>query len=497
MFQITRRELAAASAVAAVTASTPLLAKPAARRAPPPDATAMATAIRHRQLSAVEAVDMAIKRAEAAQPKLNFMVTPMFERARAEAKAGGQTGPFAGVPFLVKDLNDVKGVPTYSGSRSSGDAPPAPAQDVYIDSFQRAGLIFIGKSATPEFGFLPTTEPLRFGPTHNPWNLDHSAGGSSGGSAAAVAAGVVPFAHANDGGGSIRIPAACCGLVGLKPSRGRLLAAIPGRSVTDIAVDHCVSRSVRDSAALFAATEATGAASLYAPIGFVGGPNKRRLRIGLLLEGTGKAKLDPDVQAGVEATAKLLTGLGHSVRPTAWPFDGPQFIKDFLTFWASGAAQLANGIGKARGKPADETVLEPFSLGMAKMVSNMTQAEFGVVIGRLTANAQAYDAWFNDFDVVLSPVLTTPAPLLGYVGPSVPFDELVARLIAYVGFTPIENVSGGPAISLPLHMSHDGLPVGVQFAARAGGERTLYELAYELEAARPWASRRPPVWFGD
>jgi amidase len=437
-------------------------------------------------------VQAAIAHAEALQPTLNFLVNSDFDRALEKARTGVPAGPFGGVPFLIKDLNDYRGLPTRAGSQSQRAAPPAARQDDYVSAFDRAGLIVIGKSATPEFGFLPTTEPVATGLTRNPWDLARSSGGSSGGSAAAVAAGIVPVAHANDGGGSIRIPASNCGLFGLKPSRGRMIGSRNDKTIADLSVEHVVSRSVRDSAALFAATEDPG--GRYAPVGFVAGPSRRKLRIGLVLEGVSGQTPSPEVAAATQAAARLVEGLGHRLMPTRWPVD-EGFTNDFLLLWASGAQQLAAGIAKATGRPADTTQLEPFSLGMADLARKTPPDQLAQAMQRLADAAIAYDTWFvaNQLDLVLSPVLAWPAPTLGTVGPNVPFDTLVERLVEYVGYTPLHNVAGGAAMSVPLGFSPAGLPIGAQFSARGGGERTLFQLAYQLEAAQPWAGRVPPV----
>jgi amidase len=486
---ITRRGLAAAPLALGAGAAVARTRPDAARW---PDATETAARIRSGELSALEAVQAAIARAEALQPRLNCIVNSDFDRALAKAKAGGLSGPFAGVPFLVKDLDDYAGLPTRNGSQSGRYTPPAPATPPYVSAFDRAGLVVIGKSATPEYGFLPTTEPVATGPTRNPWDPGRSSGGSSGGAAAAVAAGVVPFAHASDGGGSIRIPAACCGLFGLKPSRGRMIGTRDQRQISDISVDHCVTRSVRDSAALFALTEDSGPGALFPPVGLVAAAGRRRLRIGLAMDGS-SGPPSPEVAAAVDDAARLLTGLGHRVTPTRLPLDGPQFIQDFLLLWASGAQQLVEATGRIIRHKPDSRVLEPFTLGMAEMAAKAGPAAIPPVLERLTAAARAYDGWFGRFDVILSPVLDTPAPPLGELAGTVPYDTLVARLIEYVGWTPLHNVAGAPAMSVPLAWSASGLPIGVQFAARAGAERTLFELAYELERARPWAGRLPPV----
>jgi len=483
---ITRRGLLSASAAVSVTACA---SAPTTTPAPSvsarwtPDATEIASRIRRGEVTAAEVMEGAIARAEAMQPKLNFLVTPDFDRALAAARRGGQTGPFAGVPFLVKDLNDVAGLPTRNGSRYTATLPPATANDAFVARALAAGLIEFGKSATPEHGFLPTTEPLAFAPTRNPWNLNRSTGGSSGGSAAAVASGVVPMAHANDGGGSIRIPASNCGLFGLKPSRGRIVQKDPAVAVTDLGVELAVTRSVRDSAALFAATENAGP---LAPVGFVTGPSTRRLRVGLLREtGVGRQP-DAQVSASLDSAAALMAELGHSVRPAAWPIDGTRFAQDFLTLWSMGAADLVKQVGHPE-------LLEPFTVEMARSLARLPASATNGVVERLQEVARRYDTWFADFDVILSPVLAHPPVELGYLRGDVPFEELSERLTDYVGYTPLHNVAGAPAMSVPLWWTPDGLPVGSHCAARVGNERTLYELAYELERARPWASRRPPV----
>ncbi|WP_309604652.1 amidase [Phenylobacterium sp.] len=496
MTRITRRALAAAplalAAAHVVAAPKPPAPAPVS---PWPDATALAADIRAGRLSAAEAVSAAIDRAEALQSTLNIIVNSDFDRALAKVRAGTPAGPFGGVPFLVKDLNDYVGLPTRNGSRAMRAAPPATTQAPYIDAFDRAGLVVIGKSATPEFGFLPTTEPVATGLTRNPWDLTRSSGGSSGGSAAAVAAGVVPAAHANDGGGSIRIPASNCGLFGLKPSRGRMIGTEGETRISDLSVEHVLSRSVRDSAAIFALTEDSGPRARFPSTGFVTGPGKRRLRVGVLMENGQGHSPTPEVVAATDAAVRLLSGLGHHLEPTRLPYDGRQFGDDFLLLWADGAKDLADQLAATMGRAPDLEVLEAFSLGMVELARKSGPASVEAAVRRLTANALAYDTWFpaHQFDVVLSPVLSSPPPLLGEVGPGVAFDTLVPRLTEYVGYTPIHNIAGAPSMSLPLYWTEAGLPVGTLVSARAGNERTLFELAYELEAANPWAHRIPPV----
>ena len=459
-----------------------------------PDATETAAMIRDGKMSAREAARTAVDRAQSLQPRLNFLVTSDFDRALERGEIAGMTGPFAGVPFLIKDLDDYKGLPTRSGSRSMLRMPPATRQPPLIDTYDKAGVNVIGKSATPEFGFLPTTEPAAFGATRNPWDPSRSSGGSSGGAAAAVAAGVVPFAHASDGGGSIRIPASCCGLFGLKPSRGRMAGTRQETRITDIGVQHVLTRSIRDSAAMFALSEDAGPSSQLAPVGLITTPLKRRLRVGLLINGGAGKPPSPEVRAATESAVTLMESLGHRVVPTRWA--APEtFIDDFLLLWASGAASYADTLTKVMGHPPGADMLEAFSLGMAEKAITAPKDALPKAIQNLQAAANAYDPWFadNQFDVIMSPVLSTSAPVLGYVGPDVAFDTLIARLIEYVGYTTYHNVAGAPAMSVPLNWTASGLPVGTQFATKVGNEALLFQLAYQLEAARPWADRVPGV----
>jgi amidase len=491
MQEITRRGVGALGFAALAARA---FAKAPAIRSAWPDASETAAMIRAGEMSALEAAKAAIDRCERLQPKLNFLVTSDFDRALDRAKAAPAGGPFGGVPFLVKDLEDYRGVPTRSGSRAFLRAPPATAQSALVDAFLRSGVTVLGKSATPEEGFLPTTEPLAFGPTRNPWDTSRSSGGSSGGAAVAVAAGVVPIAHASDGGGSIRIPSSCCGLFGLKPSRGRMAGSRNQTRISDLSVNHVVTRSVRDSAAMFAAVEDAGPDAQHQPVGLVTAPLRRKLRVGLLMDSLSGQPPAPEVRVATEDSARLIESLGHHVMPVRWPM-GPEFADDFLLLWASGAAELAEAVGKAAGRPADETLLEPFTLGLAQRYAQAPKDALPHALERLHAAAMAYDPWFvgHQLDVIMSPVVAWAPPPLGTVGPDAPFDALVARLVEYVAYTTYHNVAGAPAMSVPLHWSPGGLPIGTMFAARVGFEGLLFQLAYQLEAARPWADKAPPV----
>jgi amidase len=490
--RLTRRGLLASVAATGLVACSPA-AKPAAPKtiSSETDATELAAMIKRGDITAAEAVEAAIKRADTIQPQINFLVTDTYAMARERVKEP-LSGVFAGVPFLVKDLNNVKGVKTRLGMRVTENQPPADHNSEIVDTMFASGVVCIGKSAAPENGYLPTTEPLAFPPTRNPWNTGYSSGGSSGGSAAAVAAGVVPIAHANDGGGSIRFPAANCGLVGLKPSNGRMNDGDLKPGPLSLGVQGCVSRTVRDTAAFFAACE-VASGGVYPPVGLVSAPGAKRLKAGLITKGFAGNEADPEVAAIVRAAAKLMEGMGHTIVETSWP-TAATFQDDFLSFWSLGAAADMKEAAEMLGRPVDETVVEPFSLRMAQNAAKLKPEDIEGVQKRLIEAAGAYDTWVAGFDVALSPVFSGPPSPLGYLRGDVPFDTLRERLLQQVGYTLIHNVAGAPAISLPMGWSASGLPVGVQVCAAPGQERVLLELAYELEAAQPWIAKRPGVW---
>lgn len=456
------------------------------------DAVAQAGLVKSGKVSSLELVDAAIARVEAVNPKVNAVVATAFEQARERAKGPLPASPLSGVPYLIKDLDDVKGLPTTHGSRIFGDQiaeTTSPTAKSAID----AGMIVLGKTNTPEFGLLATTESLRLGAAHNPWALDHSTGGSSGGAAAAVASGMVPVAHASDGGGSIRIPASSCGVFGLKPSRDRFDLG-PDKMPGDIGVKNCVSISVRDSATVYALSEDHAEAAIFKPTGLITGPSKKRLKIAFNTQNYFGKEPDGDVRASIEATAKLCADLGHEIVPVKDPLNGEEFMDRFLTVWASGPAQLV-ALAKSKGaKPED--VLEPWTIGLAEFYAKKPEDAMAVSLAYFAEVEKQIAAFMGDYDVWLTPVLATPAPKLGVQAPTVDFDTLYQRTIDYVSYTPVHNVAGTPAMSVPLGMSSDGLPIGSQFAAAKGQEGTLLSLAYELEGAASWASRHAPVYAG-
>lgn len=451
------------------------------------DAVALAAAIAAGDVRPVEATEAAIARAEALDPELNAFVVRDFERARAHAAAPG-TGVFAGVPTVIKDNTDVFGLPTRQGSEAMPDIP-APADAPFTAHFRSTGVVVLGKSTMPEFGFNATTEWVDKPPTRNPWNTDYSTGASSGGSAALVAAGVVPIAHANDGGGSIRIPAAACGLVGLKATRGRVVDPIEAAKLpVNILANGVVTRTVRDTAAFMAAAEQARPVHGLPPIGHVEGPADRRLRIGLVLDNGIGTPVDDETRAAVTDTALLLEKLGHDVVEIEPPVV-ERLADDFIHYWCLLAFSVQS-FGKRTIAPQfDSTKTEPLTQYLASMMRRQAWKTPRAIAGLKRSTAR-YAATFDatGIDAFVSPTVAHITPELGYLSPAIEFPEMFERLRGYVAFTPLHNACGAPAISVPSVLDSRGLPIGVQLSARWGHERTLLELAYELESARPFPS---------
>ena len=447
------------------------------------DATALAGLIRAGRVSAAEACEAAIRRAESMQPLVNAVHHPDYERARKTAGSPA-SGVFAGVPTFVKDNLDVEGLPTNHGSDAFVGAP-ATEDSPFVTQYKGLGVNVLGKSRLPEFGFSASTEYLRGDPVRNPWNLEYSAGASSGGSAALVAAGVVPIAHANDGGGSIRIPAAACGLVGLKPTRGRLVADPLERMPVRIVSQGVLTRSVRDTAAFFAGAEARWRNPRLPPIRQVEGPSATRLRIGVVVDSFTGTPTDAETRAAVLRTAELLTRLGHHVAETTIPA-AESFAEDFSLYWGLMSQAISAGGRRMFGSGFDVARTDNLTQGLARFYRRGLTRTPGMLY-RLRRSTARYREAFRRYDVLLSPVVSHTTPRIGHLSPTLDFDELFTRLRTYVAFTPLNNAAGSPAISLPLGRTGTGLPVGVHFSADLGDERTLLELAYELEGARPWA----------
>jgi amidase len=342
----------------------------------------------------------------------------------------------------------------------------------------------LGKSRLPEFGLNASTEFMTAEPTRNPWHTGYSVGASSGGAAALVAAGVVPIAHANDGGGSIRIPAACAGLVGLKPSRGRTVDGEQARRVPiNMISEGVLTRSVRDTAAFLAAEEDFWRSPVLPPIGLVEGPAVRRLRIGLILDSL-TGPVCPQTRATVERTATLLEKLGHDVSPVEFPVD-TRFVGDFTLYWGLLAGVVARFGRHTVNRAFDAARLDGLTVGLAGYYRRHL-ARTPAALYRLRRVRDAYATMFRRHELVLSPVLAHVTPRLGHLSPTVPFDELIDRLHRYVAYTPLNNIAGTPAISLPMGMAAEGVPIGIQLSAAAGDERTLLETAFALEQERPW-----------
>ncbi|MFE2169485.1 amidase [Streptomyces sp. NPDC059447] len=444
------------------------------------DAVGLAAAIRRGEVSAAEAARDAQERVRAVEARLGAVQAYV----ESPAPAADTGGAFAGVPTFVKDNTDYRGLPT--GHGSAAFRPGAARRHApFARQFLSSGVTVLGKTRLPEFGFSPTTEYEGAEPVRNPWHTGFSAGGSSGGSAALVAAGAVPIAHANDGGGSIRIPAACCGLVGLKPTRGRVVANAQSRQLPlDLISDGIVSRSVRDAAAFLAAAETYWKNPALPPLGLVEGPSGQRLRIGFLLDSPNGVRSDDATRAAVTETVATLERLGHTVEPVELGLD-PSFTDDFLTYW--GMLSFLLGVtGRTLGSDFDRHRMDGLSRGLREEYLGKWRRTPGV-LRRLKRTKQAYAASFRGLDLVLSPVLAHTTPPIGHLSPTVPYPTLIERILAYVAFTPVNNVVGTPSISVPAaSATEDGLPIGVMFSGRPGAERKLLEVAFELEADRPF-----------
>jgi amidase len=443
------------------------------------DTTALVEELRSGRVSPTEVMDAArnrLKEADALNAVVTLLDTP-----------DDLDGPYAGIPTFIKDNEDISGYPTRFGSRTTPEKP-ASHDSRWVRQWRELGFSTMGKTTLPEFGLTASTECLLTGATRNPWHLDHIAGGSSGGSAALVAAGVVPIAHANDGGGSIRIPASCCGLVGLKPTRGRLIdVEAMDQMPVKIVTQGVLTRTVRDTVGFYEQMARIQPTDLPT-IGATADPAP--LRIGLMATGVNGLPIDPEVQAALEATGLALEGLGHTVEPIVNPF-GDQIAQDFLRYWAMLAFSLYRFGGQVFGKDFEPKRMEPFGRSLGKFFSGVA-VNIPASLRRLRRFPQVYDDAFGPFHVLLSPTLSTPPPRIGYLGPDVDPHEHLVRLLRFASFTALQNVSGAPAISLPLAVSASGLPIGMQFAARAGEEQLLLNVAASLEDSVGWGSQTAP-----
>ena len=484
------------------------------------DGLGLAALVQSGQVSPAELLDAAVARITALNPALNAVIRTRYDAARREAAQVDRAAPFCGVPFLVKDLvATLAGEPTGQGTRLLGSLPMA-QDSTLVQRWRAAGLLLLGRTNTPEFGLTPYTEPLACGPTRNPWSLAHTPGGSSGGSAAAVAARMVPVASGGDGGGSIRIPASCCGLFGLKPSRGATPAGpVLGTLWQGLAVEHVLSRSVRDSAALLDATAGADPGAPWAAPA-LGGPLLQavarppgRLRIAFSHRPLLGQTVHADCVAAVQDVAALLQSLGHEVEEAAPPVDRaalePAFVTVLAAETAADIAQLQQLLGR-RLAPSD---FEPATAALGLLGRSFRAAELALAQRTLHSAARALRPFFQRFDLLLTPTLGGPPALLGAQQPTAAEQRLM-RLVTALGagsllrqpavlqplldktfdtipFTALFNITGQPAMSVPLCWNAAGLPIGVQFAGRFGEEALLFSLAGQLEQARPWFQRVP------
>ena len=486
------------------------------------DGLAMAALVRTGQLTPADLCAAAIARAEAVNPKLNAVVYPLYEQARRRAAAGLPAGPFGGVPFLLKDFGaQYTGAPHTSGSRALRNFVPTEDAEL-VCRWQAVGLNILGKTNTPEFALMGVTEPALHGPTRNPWHLGHTPGGSSGGAAAAVAAGIAPVAGAGDGGGSIRIPAACCGLFGLKPSRGRVpTGPEQGEKWQGAAVEHVLSRSVRDSAALLDATQGPDVGAPY----FLPNPARPyleeasrapgRLRIGFSLGHPLGSALHPECATAVREAARLLESLGHDVAEVPLPFDGRAVATAFLMLYFGETGASIAALAKVLGRPARPRDVEPTTWLLGLLGRTYTAADFAAARHTWNDSARRMGRFHQTYDLLLTPTLATPPVRIGELQPK-PLEQTLLKVVNTFGlgglirrsgiveklaeqslektpYTQVANLTGQPAMSVPLHWTSDGLPCGVQFIASLGAEDVLFRLAGQLEQAQPWFDKRPAL----
>lgn len=466
------------------------------------DALGLADLVRRREVTPSELLDVASAAIEQVNPALNAVIGSLRDDAERALRAGLPAGPFTGVPYLVKDLGIlVAGTPTGMGSRLF-QGLVSDADDELMTRFRRAGLVAIGKTNTPELGLNVVTEPVAHGPTRNPWRIDRTPGGSSGGAAAAVAARMVPMAHGNDVAGSIRIPSSCCNLFGLKPTRGRIpTGPVEGEVLMGYATDHALTRSVRDCAALLDAIAGPDPGTPYfAP------PAARpfleetrtppgRLRIAFTDAAWHGVQVHDECKQAVRRVAALCEELGHEVVPARPEIDWERVRIAFRMLF-SYHAHLLDRVCPQYGLTPGRDTVEATTLTMAEAGRRMSAIDLHDVLVARDQISRQVGQFFTQFDALLTPTVTTlpiPPGTLDANDPTLSAEDWLDRIFAFAAFTPLFNVTGGPAMSVPLHMSADGLPVGVQFAGRYADDATMLRLAAQLEQAAPWDKRRPPV----
>ncbi len=464
------------------------------------DATALASLIAKKEVSAKEVLEAAITRAEQVNPAINAIVHKQYDRARSAVAQGLPSGLLSGVPFLIKDLGFFEnGEPATLGSSLFKDFV-ADHDSAYVARCKRAGLVIMGRSSSPEFGLNPNTEPRLYGSCRNPWNLEHSTGGSSGGAAAAVIAGVLPAAHATDGGGSIRIPAAQCGLFGLKPSRGRMsLSPDAGEGWGGLSIGHVVTRSVRDSALMLDCTAGREPGDPYAAptpehsfVEAISQPPKR-LKIAMMLKDHRGNKIHPECAKAVTGAAKLCASLGHIVEAMDAPLDLVALRPMNAMIAAANTARTLGLRWKALGREPNAKDVESVTWAVYQRGLKVSGVEYVDAIAAVHAAGRKLAAFLANWDVLLTTTLPAPPPKLGYFDQNGDVQTFTERVTEYLSITPLHNATGTPAMSVPLHWTPEGLPVGVHFAGRYGEKAMLLRLAAQLEAAAPWFDRLPPL----
>jgi len=464
------------------------------------DALGLADLVRRGKVTPTDLLDAAIERVEQRNPAINAVVTKLYDYARKTIADGLPDGPFRGVPFLMKDLTSaLAGVKMTRGSKFFADTPPAAADSEHVKRLKRTGLVIFGRTNTPELGLSLTCEPQLLGPTRNPWDVARISGGSSGGAAAAVAARILPLAHASDGFGSIRAPAACCGLVGLKPTRGRnTFAPFVGEGIAGLATEHAVSLSVRDSAALLDATCGTGAGDPYsapapaAPYSSEAATKPGKLRIAWTAAAPNGAPVESDSLRALSETVNVCRELGHTVEERNPEIEGAAVVPTFLTLIA--ANTVVNLASHPSGRPAREEDVERITWLTKQMGEKVTGADYVRATQTAHRLGRQMAAFHSEWDVLLTPGLATLPAKLGWIDMMMnDVDEYWRRVFAFSPFTVWFNITGQPAMMLPLGQSADGLPVAVQLVARYGDEATLFRLAAQLESARPWFDRKPSI----
>ncbi|HZO73928.1 MAG TPA: amidase [Ktedonobacteraceae bacterium] len=464
------------------------------------DAVGLAHLIKSGQVSAQEVQQLARQALLAVNPTLNALVGGLFE----EAPPSSTTGPLAGVPFAIKDLAiHAAGVKTGLGSRLTGEGIVFPHDTDLMARFKQAGLVTLGRTATPEFGFNAATEPVSNGPTRNPWNPARTPGGSSGGSAALVASRAIPLAHATDGAGSIRIPAAWCGLVGLKTTRGRTPQGPDSdERLSGLGVEFTLTRTVRDAAALLDAVNGPGVGDKYFaappehPYAQEVGTPPGRLRIAMTTQAWSGLPVDKEYADTVSTVCRELVTLGHEVEEASPTVDWESFVEANLPIWTASVADSALGLAQARGVDLSLDVLEAVTLASVEYGRRLTAVDLLRALRLCSIITRGVGAFFRTYDILVTPTVAGPPPPLGWLNQNEPGLDprgWFNKLFALIPFTPLFNVTGQPAISLPLGQSSEGLPIGVQLVARYGDEATLLRLAAQLEQALPWDLRRPSI----